>query len=55
MTGMSTAEMSDQMLSQHDHQPDPCWWIMNIAHLNSDLQKATEADYQTTYGSDALA
>lgn len=55
MTGMSTAEMSDQMLSQHDHQPDPCWWIMNIAHLNSDLQKATEADYQTTYGSDASA
>lgn len=37
MTGMSTAEMSDQMLSQHDHQPDPCRWIMNTAHLNSDL------------------
>lgn len=39
MTGISTAEMSDQMLSQHDHQPGPCWWIMNTAHLNSDLWK----------------
>lgn len=37
MTGVSRAEMSDQMLSQHDHEPDPCWWIMNTAHLNSNL------------------
>ncbi len=55
MTGMSTAEMSDQMLSQHDHQPDPRWWIMNTAHLNSNLQKATQGAYQTTCGSDASA
>lgn len=35
MTGVSGAEMSDQMLSQHDHHP--YWWIMNTAHLNRDL------------------
>lgn len=37
MTGVSRAEMSDQMLCQHDHEPDQCWWIMNTTHLNSNL------------------